>query len=529
MNTAHRHIPWRTLGELIADKAARHGDAVFAEISGTSVTYAQLDRVSRDVAANLLARGLHKGDRVATFMLNAPEQLYTWFGCVRAGLMWVPVNAGLIGADLSYTLSNSGSKLLVADSGGAEKFDAVRGELPDVVLVVTDAARAGAEPFANLAQPNADAQSLPETQPSDPGAILYTGGTTGLPKGVVLPQFSFILAGVRYGESFGVKAGERHFSTMPLFHAGALQWGVMGPLVNDMTTVVDRKFSASRYLARLRETRANVIDAFGVVLTFLCSQPESAKDRDHSVRISVGAVHGLPPEVPKEFTRRFGIPLLLLYGLTEGGGAMLTTNRELASGSNGKPYDWVDIRIADDEGFPLAAGETGNVLLRPGYPNMFMAGYFGDPAKSLDSLRDCWLHTGDLGHLDENGEFWFVGRKAHWLRRRGESISAVEVETILATCPGVREAAVVPVPSEHGEDEVKAFIVSDGSVPPDAQAIAQWCTKQMAAFKIPRFIEFIPALPRSTAKLEIDRGALRRLPNGEAFDREATARRKETQ
>ncbi|MBE0592854.1 MAG: AMP-binding protein [Gemmatimonadales bacterium] len=521
MNINGKIIPWSTLGELLVDKAQRHGDALFAEVAGTPITYRELERRSRVVGANLLARGCTRGDRIASFMSNAPEQLDIWFGCVRAGLVWVPLNAGLVGEDLAYTLRNSGSRILIADAEGAAKFVDVREELHPIELLVTDAADSDTSTaFATLLEDRAGLPELPATSPADPGAVLYTGGTTGLPKGVVLPQFSFILAGVRYGESFDVRAGEIHFSTMPLFHAGALQWGIMGPLVNDMRTVVERRFSASTYFQRVRETRANVIDAFGVVLTMLCGQPPGPADRDHCVRISVGAVHGLPPEIPSEFTRRFGIRLLLLYGLTEGGGAMLTSNREFDSDANGKPHGWVEIRIADEQGFPVETGRVGEVLLRPCFPNMFMSGYFGDPGKTVESLRDCWLHTGDMGRLDAQGDFRFTGRMSHWLRRRGESISAVEVETILAKCPGVLEAAVVAVPSELGEDEVKAFIVRDGETQVEAADIFGWCTKKMAAFKIPRFIEFIDALPRSTAKLEIDRGALRRLPNDRAFDRQ---------
>ena len=513
-------VPWQTLGDLLADKHACHGDAAFAEIAGTPVTYRELDLVSQAVATNLLASGLAKGDRVATFMLNAPEQLYTWFGCARAGLVWVPLNAGLVGEDLAYTLRNSGARVLIADEECGARFAAIRGTLPPIRLVVTDETPAmpGAEPFAAL-RAAADTSALPATLGGDAAVILYTGGTTGLPKGVVLSQFSFILAGLRYGEAFGVRAGERHFSTMPLFHAGALQWGIMGPLVNDMTTVVDRRFSASNYLNRLHETKADVIDAFGVVVSMLCRQPPSSVDRQHQVRLSVGAVHGLAPEIPLEFTRRFGIPLLLLYGLTEGGGAMLTTNRDRLTGSNGKPHGWVEIRIADEHGLPVPPGTVGDVLLRPTQPDMFMQGYFADAEKSLASFRDCWLQTGDLGKLEADGNFWFIGRKSHWLRRRGESISAVEVETILQKYPGVHEAAVVPAASEFGDDEVKAFLVPSPGTALDPTRVAEWCAAQMAAFKIPRYIEFIDALPRSTAKMEIDRGELRRRSNEHAWDR----------
>lgn len=515
-----QEITWNTLDALLRDKALRHGHAVFAEIAGEKVTYYELDRGSHAVAANLLSRGIQKGDRVATFMSNAAAQLFSWFGAVRAGLIWVPLNAALVGEDLKYALQNSGAAVLIGDEESIGKLRNIRSELGPIAVFSTGGPAVDCEAFSVLTEYSGQLPPLPATLPSDPGAILYTGGTTGLPKGVILPQFSFVLAGLRYRDSFGVRPGERHYSTMPLFHAGAIQWGIMGPLISDMTTVIDRRFSASTYFDRLRETRANVIDAFGVVLSMLCAQPPSSKDQDHCVRISVGAVHGLPPSVPAQFTSRFGIPLLLLYGLTEGGGAMLTTNRDFCGASNGRPHGWVELLIANEDGSPMPVGETGDVLLRPTHANMFMQGYFGDAEKSLQSFRDCWLHTGDLGRVDAEGNFWFVGRKAHWLRRRGESISAVEVETILAKCPGVREAAVVPVPSELGDDDVKAFIVNEEGTDSDPARISEWCVSQMAAFKIPRFIEFIKVLPRSTTKMEIDRAALRRLPNETAFDRE---------
>jgi crotonobetaine/carnitine-CoA ligase len=377
----------------------------------------------------------------------------------------------------------------------------------------------GGKPYADL-EAREPHGTLPETRAKDPGAILYTGGTTGLPKGVVLPQFSFILAGVRYGESFSVRPGEIHYSTMPLFHAGALQWGIMGPLVCDMTSVVDRRFSASRYFERVRETRANVIDPLGVVMTLLCAQSPGPEDRNHHVRISLGATHGLPAHIPAEFTRRFGIPLVMVYGLSEGGGAMLTTDREGRGDSNGHPHGWVELRVVDDDGFPLPAGETGKLTLRSNYPWMFMSGYWADLERSAHALSDGWLHTGDLAWLGADGHLHFVGREAHWLRRRGENISAVEVETVLAGCPGVKEVAVVAGPSEIGEDEVKAFIVCEAGAALPPEALLKWCEGKLAPFKVPRFIEYLESLPRSAAKMEVDRGALRKRPNNGAFDRE---------
>lgn len=524
MNINGISIPWTTIADLLRDKESKHGERLFGEIAGTVLSYGELAQRSRAVAANLISRGYVRGERIASFTHNSVEQILLWFGCCQAGMIWVPINSGLVGDDLRYILSNSGARALLFDEEGAPKIDRMREQLADIDLFAT-CDHPDAEPFSALLKEPQTNISLPVTAPADTGAILYTGGTTGLPKGVVLPQLSFILSGVRYGEVFDARAGERHFSTMPLYHAGGLQWGIMGPLVNDMTTVIDRRFSVTRYFDRVRETKANIIDPFGAVVTMLCNQPESIHDRDHAVRIAVGAVQGLPPHIPETFTRRFSIPLVNLYGLTEGGGAMLTSNREKTLDSNGKPYGWVEIRIADEDDVPLPAGEIGEVFLRPTFPNMFMTGYFNDPAASLKSLRDCWLHTGDLGRLDEDGNLYFLGRRAHWIRRRGESISAAEIEAILAKHPTVDEIAVVGVPSEIGEEDIKAFIIAKPGVRPDAIALCAWALERMAAFKVPRYVEFVDDFPRSAAKREIQRSLLKAMPHDNAYDREPGGRR----
>ncbi len=294
-----RNIPWETLGELAVAKAGEHGDALFAEISGVSLTFNQLERESKAIAMNLVARGVAKGDRVGTLMFNAVEQVLMCFGCARAGAIWVPINAALRGDDLTYTIRDSGIRLFVTETECRSQFDQLDfAEKSAVEVFVVGDDHAPHRPFEELTAELEEPVVLPECQASDTGAILYTGGTTGLPKGVLLSQFSFILGGLRYRDVFSAQPGERHFSVMPLFHAGALHWALMGPLVSDMSTVIDRRFSANAYFDRVRECRANIIDPFGAVVTLQCQQPPSELDTRHSVRISVGVVQNLPEGIP---------------------------------------------------------------------------------------------------------------------------------------------------------------------------------------------------------------------------------------
>jgi len=342
---------------------------------------------------------------------------------------------------------------------------------------------------------------------------------------------SLILAGIRYGETFAVQAGERHFSTLPLFHAGAIQFAVMGPLVNDMSSTIDRRFSAGNYWNRVRECGANVIDPIGAMVTLLCRQPESGTERAHRVRIAIGIVNQIPAEIPPAFESRFGIPMVEIYGLTEGGGAMLTSNRlgSRCPGSNGKAYGWVDLRIADENDLPLSAGETGELLLRPTFPHMFMLGYHNAPDKTLAAFRNLWFHTGDLARVDADGNLFFLGRQAHWIRRKGENISAFEIEKILLEYPGIDEIAVVGVASEIGEDDIKAFVIPARGTTLDLPALASWCATKMAVFKIPRYFEIVADFPRSATKREIERSVLKKMPHASAWDREAAMGRTSAQ
>lgn len=523
MHLQGRDIPWRSLGELIEDKAARHGERVFATINGRDLSYHRLEADSRRVALNLRSAGIAKGDRIATLMFNCVEQVVTWFGAARMGAVWTPLNAGLTGADLDHTLRDSGARVLVFDAESRAKVEALDPALRSSLSVFcVDDPRSAYPSFERLLADGNAGDALEPVAPGDPALILYTGGTTGLPKGVVTPTLSLILAGIRYGESFAVRAGETHFSTLPLFHAAAIQFAIMGPLVNDMTSVIDRRFSASEFWQRVRDCGANVIDPIGAMTTMLCLQPEGADDRRHKVRVAIGIVNQIPAEIPDRFKQRFGMPMVEIYGLTEGGGAMLTSNRPegYCAGSNGRPHGWVEIRIADEHDLPVAPGVVGQILLRPLFPHMFMIGYHNAPDKTAEALRDLWLHTGDLGRVDAQGNLFFIGRRAHWIRRRGENISAYEIEAILGKHPAVGEVVVVGVPSELGEDDIKAFIIPAAGVAADPLALVEWCGCKLAPFKVPRYFEYVEDFPRSITKREIERSVLKKMPNRDAWDRE---------
>lgn len=518
------HAAWETIPALLRDRAATHGETMHVEIAGRTSSIGEVDSLSDRVAAAFYAAGVRKGDRVCCFMSSSMEGFLTWMGAVKLGAIWAPLNSGLVGDDLAYTLNDANASVLVVDEACREKVLALYGAatLPALLLHTGEAVADGFRPFSSLFEVAANQPPPVSLEACDPAVILYTGGTTGMPKGVLLPHFAWIGAGYRIVDGFGLTGADRYFSVLPMFHVGGLMCGLIGPMVAGCSTVLDPVFSVSRFWSRVRDTRATIIDPIGTMIALLVRLPPNKDDRNHEVRAALGVFSQTAPEIWQEFSRRHGIPFLNCYSSSEVGGAVIVHNRmnPAKQGSNGRSWGWADIRIVDGDGNDVPAGTIGQILLRSNVPHAFMLGYYNKPDRTAESVRNGWYHSGDLGYLDEDGDLTFTGRQAHWLRRRGENISAYEVERVVAQFPGVVEAVVVGVPSELGEEEVKAFLIAEPGAAIDFVALVRWCEERLAYFKVPRFLEIVGDFPRSTTKREVERHKLRDRSNHQAWDRD---------
>ena len=366
--------------------------------------------------------------------------------------------------------------------------------------------------------------SLVSPAPGDTAMIMYTSGTTGPAKGVLMPHGHCYLFGLGTAEALALTAEDRYYICMPLFHANALLMQLLGTLIAGTAAVVAERFRATTWLAEIRDSGATVTNGLGVIPEFIFRQPATDRDRDHRLR----AMMAIPiaREWGAAFQERFGVPFLQGFGMTECNiPAYGRPGDPLIPGCAGYPLaEWFDVAIADPETDELVpAGETGEIVVRPKVPGCFMAGYFRMPDKTVEAWRNLWFHTGDAGRLDERGRLHYIDRLKDCIRRRGENISAFEIEQVLNAHPAVAESAVmgIRVAGAGGEDEVKACVVAAPGATVDPVALLDWCTPRMPHFAVPRFVEIVAGELPKTPTGKVQKTALREAGvNATTWDRE---------
>jgi crotonobetaine/carnitine-CoA ligase len=518
--------PWQewTLVHLLRRQAAEQGDRAFIRFEdGQAFTFRSLDVWTDGLAGSLAALGVRAGDRVLGLIGNRAESIGMLFAAAKLGAVWVPVNTGLRGAFLQHQLRNAEPRVLVVEDRLATNLrDVEAGPVtPEAMVIVGDPATptpaclAGARrlTFSELGSLRMPAGvALVTPVPGDVAMILYTSGTTGPSKGVLMPHGHCYVLGLGLAEATALTPADRYFICMPIFHANALLMQLIGSLIAGAQVVVADRFRASTWLEEVRAAEATVTNGLGVIPEFIFRQPPTDRDRDHRLRlmmaIPIAAEWGAP------FEERFGVPFMQGFGMTECNIVAYTRPGDaLVPGCAGYPLAaWFEVGIVDPEtDAPLRPGQTGEIVVRPKIPGCFMAGYFRMPEKTVEAWRNLWFHTGDAGRLDEGGRLHYVDRIKDCIRRRGENISSFEVEQVLNAHPAVAESAVVgiKVAGAGGEDEVKAYVVPAAGARIDPVALLDWCTPRMPYFAVPRFLEVVGGELAKTPTGKLQKTALR--------------------
>jgi crotonobetaine/carnitine-CoA ligase len=492
------------LAALVDEHAARYGDRVLAVFDDDTVTYEQAAERAGHLAAGLRELGVGEGDRVAVMMTNRSEFLYAWFGILKLAAIEVPIHDAARGPGISHILNTTNAKVLIVEDTFVGHVQPHLGDSPSVEHVVVAGERSpaanGGVPFHDFADLLATEDSVEtvDVPPHQPASILFTGGTTGPPKGVVLPHSHNINLGTSTAKVAGYTEDDVLLSVFPLFHANAKYMTTIAAMVVGAKAIINRRFSASRFWEQCRRERVTAFNGMGEMLRILMKQPEAPDDAENPVRVVIGAA--APRELVEEFEHRFGLVILDVYGLTETGPITFNRFDRRRAGSMGVPVPWYEVRILDENDMDVPVGEPGEICIRPLRPSVMMAGYWGNDSATLRSIRNLWFHTGDHGHRDEDDFYFFRVRETDSIRRRGENISAWEVERVLALHPDLLESAVYGVPSPIGGQEVMAAIVlkPDRSVAP--AALLDFCQDKMPHFAVPRYVRFVDELPKSHAQ-----------------------------
>jgi crotonobetaine/carnitine-CoA ligase len=483
--------------DLLARRAAERPEAVFVVTPGHEYGYAEIHAAAGRFARRLEAAGIGRGDPVALLAGNGAAFLVAWFGISLRGAVAVTLNNQLIGDGLRYSVDQCDAMLLVVDrewedSRGAQ-LDARQAALPRIVIESDEAfidGLAGLEPAAPLT-----------VAPEQPCTIMYTSGTTGLPKGVVNCHNAYEAAGRATVQALAITAQDRILVFLPLFHVNPQMYAVMSALTTGAALIVLPKFSASSFFEDARRFGATGCTFVGTVLSILVARHEG-EQRDHALRFCFGG--GAPKAVWQAVEERFGIRVHEAYGMTEVGGWCAANTVEAARfGTCGKPRPDIEMRVVGPDDRPLPAGRTGEIVVRPREPDVILMGYYKKPEQMVESVRNLWFHTGDLGSFDADGFLVYHGRMKELIRKSGEMISPVEIETSLRRMPAVADCAVVSVPDAVLGDEIKAVIVAEARIAIDPAAVQAFLAERLARFMLPRYIEFVTAIPKTeTEKIQ---------------------------
>jgi acyl-CoA synthetase (AMP-forming)/AMP-acid ligase II len=504
-STRHAHRPFISV---LAETAAAY-DIAAGELSYGHV----LAEVERLTGAYRQA-GYGHGHRVGVLLENRPAFFLHWFALNAIGVSVVPINPELRAAELEYLTDHSEIVAALAiSSRHGELITAAKATGRTIkVFGPNDSPSPIAVPAPKAGLPDRDSEC----------ALLYTSGTTGRPKGCVLHNEYFLYAGYWYATVGGLivlrDGEERMLTPLPVFHMNAMACSTMAMMsVGGCLILLDR-FHPRSWWDSVREARATIVHYLGVMPPMLMGAPGSPRDRDHAVRFGFGA--GVDPALHGAFEKRFGFPLIEAWAMTEtGAGAEVAASsepRHIGTRCFGRPGTELETRIVTDRGEDAAINEPGEMLVRHAGPQPrygFFREYLKDAEATAAAWRGGWFHTGDVVCRGADGSLCFVDRKKNVIRRSGENISAVEVESVLMQHPAVKQVAVAPTPDPVRGDEVFACVV----VQPDAIAgaalaedIVRWSLSRIAYYKAPGYVAFVPALPLTSTQ-KIQRGGLKEL------------------
>ena len=494
------------LPRILRDRAQTHPGRPYIRFGdGDWVTYGEIDLRANRIANALIARGLQKGQCVSTLMPNSVDQVALWFGILRAGGVQSPINLAYRGDFLSWVINLPESRFLVISDDLLDRLDKVADELPllEHVFLWSSDAPNGPNPKVNF-EPFAVLDDAPDTDPGvevtwvDDARVMFTSGTTGRSTGVIKQHASDYFSGRTYNEVCGVTEDDVFYTCLPLFHSNAQMLSCYPAMIAGARIQISTRYSSTNFWREVTECGATILNTVSAMNYFLWNTPPGEYDRAHKVtRIMAMPA---PKDIYYEFKERFGIRWHEGYGLTETGMVTYVPPGIEKPGSCGMASPGFEVSVVEPgTDRPVPSGTSGEIVVDMKLPNIVMRAYAGMPEKTAEDFKNLKLHTGDLGQMDDDGYLYFMDRVKDYIRRRGENVSSMEVERIVASHPGVLEAAAVGVAADEGassEQEILICVVPREN-PLDPHELLTYCVDKMPYFAVPRYVRFMEHLPKT--------------------------------
>ena len=488
---------------------------------GQEWTHAELRSYVRSTAAGLEGLGVRQGEHVVCWLPNGPDMMRFWFAVNYIGAVFVPANTAYRGGVLSHVLKNSDARVMIAHADLVPRLGELS-ELAGVEVVATVAGEAESVHGLRLMLAEelhvADEPSSPSRpiEPWDTQAILYTSGTTGPSKGVLS---SYMQAYAMFGpETMPFMSGrDRFMINMPMFHVGGATL-LYAMLIHGGSAAVVEAFSGERFWSQIRDTGCTIVFLLGVMASFVERRERAPDDADNPLDklFMVPLVDDVAA-----FSERFGVDVYTIYNMTELSAPIISEPNPTLRGTCGRVREGVEVRLVDEADGEVPVGQVGEIIVRTDAPWAMNHGYYKMPEATANAWQNGWFHTGDTARRDEHGNYFFVDRLKDAIRRRGENISSMEVESEIGCHPDVREVAVVAVASEIAEDEVLAVVAPVPGRTIDPLELIEFLRPRMAYYMVPRYIRIVDEMPK-TPTAKIQKAELRREAiTPDTWDREA--------
>lgn len=497
----------KTLGEIYTRNAKLYPNKEGIVYEGRKLTYQELNlRVNRLISA-LAAKGINKGDRVAILSKNCPEYMEAYGLAEKGGIILVPLNWRMIARELNYMLADSGTKALIVSQEYISTIDSIRNQLPDLEIYISlESPAQGYEFYEDILNLGSLDEPNVEIDPDDVAYIIYSSGTTGLPKGIMLTHKGQMDNAIAQLVDF--RSGEHHvnLTVVPLFHSGG--YGVtLSHFYRGCKLVIMREYNSQKVLETIQREKVNVLYFVPTMVAFLLDYSDIDQYDTSSLETIFYAGSPMPLGLLKRAIDKFGPIFCQGYGLTEAGPTttFLSQADHVTEGepklthrlnSCGKQAIACEVRVVNENGEDVKPDEVGEVIIKS---QRLMKGYWNQPEKTAATIRNGWLYSSDMATVDEDGYIYIVDRKNDMIISGGENIYPREIEEVLYSHPAVLEASIIGVPDDKWGEAIKAYIALKQDAVASEHEIIEFCKQNLASFKKPKFVEFMTELPKNAS------------------------------